>query len=140
MAIELPPSLSIGKLLRLQGMVNAAAQTEAAADSAAALVRAYNGLREELLTSLESDETFELREEFERLFPEIDEPGELSPALLIESSARLGAAAYEGRTRLAQLGGWIQGLINEVTLEERMRLEAEALAREKAKPPTGFSQ
>jgi hypothetical protein len=138
MPIELPASLGVGKLLRLQGMVTAAASTEAARDSAAALVHAYNGLQDELRASLESDETMDLAEEFDRLFPPLAEPGEFSPVLAVESHARLAAAAEEGRTRLVQMGGWIQGLIEEITLQERMRLEAEAKAREQAKPRTGF--
>src|SRR5688572_18650300 len=100
-------------------MVNAAAQTEVARDSAAALVRAYMGLRGELLTSLESDETRELREEFERLFVPLEEPEPFETGHgERDRAARLAAAAADGRTRLGQLGGWIQGLIDELTFQE----------------------
>jgi hypothetical protein len=138
-AVELPDSLGVGKLLRLQGMVNAAAQTEATRDSATALVRAYMRLREEIHVAVESDQTAELQMEFERLFPPLEEPGSFSPALAVESHTRLAAAAEEGRIHLSQLGGWIQGLIEERTLQERMRLDAEARAREAAKPKPGFT-
>jgi hypothetical protein len=52
---------------------------------------------------------------------------------------RLASAAEEAQMRLRLIGGWIQGLINELTLAERMRLEAEASAKFAAKPATGFS-
>src|SRR5262249_39330113 len=121
-------------------MINAAAQTQAGRDSAAALVRAYMGMRTELIDSLESDQTMELSEEFQRLFPPLDEPESFSPAVSDESDARLRAVAEEGRTRLAQLSGWIQGFIDEVTFQQRMRFEGEAMAREQAKPGTGFGR
>jgi len=58
--------------------------------------------------------------------------------LAAESHARLAVAAEEGRTQLVQLGGWIKGLIDELTLQERLRLDAEARARGEAKPGMGF--
>jgi hypothetical protein len=41
---------------------------------------------------------------------------------------------------LRKLQGWIQGLIDELTLSERLRLDAEAKAALANKPATGFQQ
>ena len=140
MPIALPPSLDLGKLLRLRGMVTAAALTEAAQHSAAALVRAYNGLVDELNAALAGNEAQDLRDEFRRLFPHIQDPGVYDPIAYEAASrrAKLESAAAEARTRLSQLGGWIQGLVDELTFDQRLQLQAEADARERAKPQVGF--
>jgi hypothetical protein len=133
------PQLDLGKLLRLDEMVTQAAHTEAVRDSAAALVHAYMALRAEMLTLLESETQPELGEEFGRLFQPLAEPGPFSPVLAVESQVRLAAAAEEALMRLRLVGGWIKGLIREVTLEQTMRADAEARATLAAKPPTGFT-
>jgi len=131
--------LDLGKLLRVDEMVTQAAQVEAVRDSAGALVHAYTGLRAEILTLLEDKPLRELREEFERLFQPLDEPARFSPALPLESQVRLASAAEEALMRIRLVGGWVKGLIRELTLAETMRLEAEAKARLAAKPQTGFA-
>ena len=68
--------LDLGKLLRMDEMASQASRTEAVRDSAAALVHAYQVLRSEMLTMLDPGE---LREEFERLFQDLEDPGEFSP-------------------------------------------------------------
>jgi len=121
----------VGRLLRVHAMVSAA-QVEATGASGIALVRAYTGLVAEM-NSVLSAGTEGLREEFARLFTPIEEP----PAL----NARWNAvAATEALVKLRQIGGWIQGLIDELTLEERLRLEAEARVKAENQPPTGFSR
>jgi hypothetical protein len=133
-----PPSLDLGRLLRVDEMVTQASQTEAVRDSAAALVHAYLGLRDEVLGLLEPEDLRELREEFERLFEPLDDPGPFREMRAVEDQMRLAAVAEEALMRLRQIGGWIKGLIRELTLEDTMRLEAEAKARLASKPPIGF--
>ena len=131
-----PPNLDLGKLLRLDEMVTQAAQTEAVRDSAAALVHAYTGLRTEMLDLLQTEP---LREEFERLFQPMDEPEPFHHLRAVDDQVRLASTAEEALIRLRLVGGWIKGLIREMTLGEQMRLDAEARARHETKPPTGFS-
>jgi hypothetical protein len=133
------PQLDLGKLLRLDEMVTQAAQVEAVRDSAAALVHAYTALRAEMLKLLESDAQRELRGEFERLFLPLEEPPEFSELRAIETQVQLATAAEEALMRLRLAGGWVKGLIREATLEQTMRIEAEAKARLAAKPAPGFS-
>jgi hypothetical protein len=66
-------------------------------------------------------------------------PPPFSPVLAVESQVRLATAAEEALMRLRLVGGWVEGLIREATLEQTMRVEAEAKARLAAKPSTGFS-
>ena len=47
-------------------------------------------------------------------------------------------AASEALISLRRLEGWIQGLIDEQTLEQRMRVDAEEKAKWEAKQPPGF--
>ena len=136
---ERATSLDLGKLLRVQAMVNEAAQVEATRDAAGALVRAYLGLRDEVLLSLQSADLKELRDEFDRLFPLLANPPPFNPNFdVVRSHTQLAAAAEEAQLSLRRLGGWIQGLINELTLGERLRLEAETKAKLERRPPTGF--
>ncbi len=136
--MPVPPNLDLGKLLRMQEMVTRAAQTEAVRDSAAALVHAYSGLRGEMLGVLAPDELRELREEFERLFQPLEEPEPFNLRFGESSHVRLASAAEEAQMLLRMVGGWVQGLINELTLEQKIRLEAEAKARLESKLSTGF--
>lgn len=120
-------------------MVMAAAQVEAVRDSAAALVRAYTGLRSELILIVESAESTDLVDELDRLFPPMEEPEPFNSFYGVDSHIQLATAAEDARTRLGQLGGWVQGLIDELTFQERLQLDAEARARNDAKPPMGFA-
>lgn len=129
--------LDLGKLLRLDEMVTQAAQTEAVRDSARALVRAYQTLATEIHTFLLPHP--ELSEEFRRLFGPLEDPGPFREMHALDDQMRLAAAAEEALMRIKLIGGWVKGLIRELTLEETMRLEAEAKVRLATKPPTGFS-
>ncbi len=124
-----PPNLDIGKLLRVRGMALNAAQIEATHNAVGALCRAYNGLCREMTFEILGEESVSgLRSEFVRLFPEIAEPQ--SP-----QGDAYRKAAIEAHLGLGRLQGWVQGLIDELTLETRLRLDAEAQAN---KPPVGF--
>jgi hypothetical protein len=123
----------------MQAMVTEAAQTEATYHAGIALVRAYMGLRNEMSLILEGEGLESLREESDRLFPSLPEPEPFKIGFdPINSQAKLLAAANEALINLRQLGGWIQGLINELTLEQRMRLDAEERAKLQSRPATGF--
>ena len=63
------PQLDLGKLLRLDEMVMQATQTEAVRDSAAALVHAYDGLRNEIIEMLKTAGLDELHNEAFQAFP-----------------------------------------------------------------------
>jgi hypothetical protein len=131
-------TVNIGRLLRVQAMVTEVAQTEATYKAAGALVRAYLSLRAEVILIMAAEELSDLRGEAMRLFPEIGEPAPFTSAGQPQSHEVLETAATEALSRLRQLGGWIQGLINELTLDQRLRLEAEAKAKLEAHPGTGF--
>ncbi|HJU37474.1 MAG TPA: hypothetical protein VJ716_08675 [Gaiellaceae bacterium] len=129
--------MDTGRLLRLRAMVNEAAQVEATHQSARALVHAYRGLQTEMLHVLDDAGLSDLREEFERLFPPMEDPREVHMSIP-DSVARAAAVAAEAQMGLRRLQGWIQGLIDEQTLELRLRLEAEEKAKLEGKPATGF--
>lgn len=133
------PELDLGRLLRMQATVMQAAQGEANYQAGEALTGAYVGLREEMQRVLEDAGLAELRVEFERLFPTLDVPRSYSPALPESTGAKLAAAANEAQLGLRKLHGWIQGLIDEQTLDERLRMEAEEKAKLASRPPTGFT-
>ena len=132
--------LDLGRLLRMQAMVTRAAQVEATYQAGQALVRAYLSPRDEMLKILEPDALAELRAECQRLFPDIEDPGGFSTTLPRVTSARLAAAAHEAQLKLRTLQGWIQGLIDELTFEQRLRVEAEAKAAQASRPPLGFHE
>jgi hypothetical protein len=133
------PGLDLGRLLRIHAMVMEAAQVEATYQAGEALAGAYLGLREEMQRLLEDAGLANLRVEFDRLFPTVDTPPSYSPALPESTEAKLAAAATEALIGLAKLHGWIQGLIDEQTLDERMRMDAEEKAKLEGRPPTGFT-
>jgi len=91
-------------------------------------------LREEMQRVVEDAGLANLRVEFDRLFPTVDAPPPYSPALPESTRAKLAAAANEAQLGLAKLHGWIQGLIDEQTLDERMRVEAEEKAKLEGRP------
>lgn len=134
------PVSSRGVSANLQAMVTAAAQTEATNQAGAALTLAYLRLRAEMLKILEPEALAELRVECERLFPHLEIPPPYSPAPSATTSAKLSAAAHEAQINLRRLQGWIQGLIDELTLQERLRLEAEAKAAQASRPQSGFQR
>ena len=120
-------------------MVMEAAQVEATYQAGEALASAYLGLREEMQRVVEDAGLANLRVEFDRLFPTVDAPPSYSPALPESTEAKLAAAANEAQLGLAKLHGWIQGLIDEQTLDERMRMDAEEKAKLEGRPRTGFT-
>jgi hypothetical protein len=130
--------LDLGRLLRMQAMVTQAAQIEVTYQSGKALARAYLSLRDEMLRILEDESLAGLRAECERLFPVIEDPPPFHPGMLQSTAAELSEAANEAQLGLRKLQGWIQGLIDELTLEQRLRFEAEARAAQGVRPPTGF--
>jgi hypothetical protein len=129
--------IDLGQLLRLRAMTTKVLQTQVTEHAGIALVHAYNGLREEML-GIHRQGLAELREEFARLLPSLDEPPAYDPSYRMPQPEFL-VAATEAMVKLGQLEGWIQGLIDEQTLEERMRLEAEAKAKLATRPSTGFA-
>lgn len=118
-------------------MAEAAAATTVTRDAAHALHESYRRLRDQVSGLLAADEA--RLAEFTAAFPE------LSPNLPQASAAGGGphAAMVVASTRTAmaehaalllrQLGGWLEGLVQEATFEQRMRLEAEATAKLRVK-------
>jgi hypothetical protein len=124
--------MDVGRLLRARGMVSAATQMEANHLTAVALTRAYASLREEILLGLRGL----MREEFERLFEPLAIPADYNPNA--SDPATWTQLAVKALLSLRTLEGWIQGLIDQATLEQRMRIEAEEKAKWEAKRPPGF--
>lgn len=115
-----------------------AAQIEATHESVGALVKAYSSLRDEMLLLLKDAGLNDLCEEFARLFPVILMPAQEVIAAWPNTFLEAAARATEAQLGLRKMGGWIQGLIDEQTLEMRLRLEAEEKAKRESKPATGF--
>ena len=80
----------------------------------------------------------ELHSEAFRLFQPLESPAPFRQQWAVVDQVRLASTAEEALIRLRLLGGWIKGLIRELTLEQTMRLEAEAKARVAAKPLNGI--
>jgi hypothetical protein len=132
---SVPPPLDLGKLLRLRATVMKAAQVDATYEVGRALIQTYLRLRGEVMGILGSDDLADLRAECERLFPVYQEPpavdpttGDPIPPIAFASIAR------EAGLLLTTLEGWIQGLIEQLTFEQRMRIEAEAKAAHESRP------
>lgn len=90
------------------------AHSEVTHKAVLALVAAYNGLRSEMLSLLQSSE---LEAEFAALFKPLD-----------ESTSGLDVTAATALLKLKMMGGWINGLIEGETFEQRMRADAAAHA------------
>lgn len=123
--------LDLGKLLRLRAMVTAA-QVAVSPSVATALVKSHNVLVGEMQLALQEASQTDLEAEFSRLFPLLPGPTGSRDDYRFEAAS---AAALS----LAQMGGWIQGLIEEATFDQRMRVEAEERAKMATKPATGFA-
>lgn len=130
----------LGRLLRLQEAINAAADSvEPTGHSAPALTESYMRLRGQVAELVAETD---LAQEFDETFPEIDvadlptssDPGD-SAILNLTAKPR----AQQAAALLRQLGGWIGGIVRTMTLEQQMRIEAEAKAKEAAKQPPGFA-
>ena len=105
---------------------SAASSVEADGDGAAALTQSYARLRSRVRELVE--ESGASLQEFDSAFPEmdvIDTPG------LHEHPRRMGMRkmqyaphAKQAQSLLAQLAGWMSGLIEELTYEQRARGDA----------------
>lgn len=125
----------VGRLLRLKTSIAAAARgDEVKPADAPSLTSSYRRMRaqvEELVAG------GELVAEFNEMFPEIPEfqgPAGPGPRGLIDWHTEATAAGIEARRLLEQLSGWIEGLIEEQTLAERIQVEA----AERVKQEKGF--
>jgi hypothetical protein len=130
--------LDLGKLLRLKGMVESAASAvdPAQPESAHAITDSYQRLRAQVGELVGGSD---LEGEFTASFPEIDvarfEPRRGS--LIAEGAAALNAA-QRARVLLGQLAGWLEGLIVERTLQQRIEAEAAERVKQERKQPPGF--
>jgi hypothetical protein len=93
----------------------------------------------DLLGESGADEVVDLEAEFVDLFPILATPPSYDPALERDTIPPLGKAVADALLNLRVLGWWIQGLVDELTLDKRLRMEAEEKAKLAAKPPTGFA-
>ena len=104
--------MNLEQIMRLSGVVKASA----AAEPEAGLVDAYPRIRQEVVDAMGNDHAAEL----DRLFPP-----ELSTA-----GQPWGKQAAEVKTRMAQMGGWLDGMIESALVGQRIKAEAEAKARQ----------
>ncbi len=130
--------LELGHLLRLKGQVDAATQTTPDGFAASALVESYNTCRDQIVGALEEGD---LLEEFAASFPEL--PAAVEPESNFPYNVNKAAQANKGlaqraQVSLARLAGWLDGLIAEQTLEQRMRIEAQETAKLARRQPPGF--
>jgi hypothetical protein len=115
----------IGKFMRLRRAIQSTVEgldDDQAAMAGEALARHYVRLRKEVAAVVSPQE----EEEFARLFPEAANGYGRAP---MEQAKKFHAA----KGLLAQLGGWLQGFIDEAELQAR----AEVYARERVKQKRG---
>lgn len=103
----------VGRFLRLQGAIDAAASAvpaDHAATAVTALVGSYASLREEVRLAIDE----EFRDEFDRLFPSVALPS--SPRGLGAGFDPFQSAdeANQARTRLRTMSGWLGGFVREL--------------------------
>jgi hypothetical protein len=115
--------VDIGQLRRIRGGVRGAIESASGrgALGAAGLVDVFNSS----LESIEAAVDDELRAELHANVPAL---AGLTGDLLEDANIRASAA-----TRLGQLGGWLDGLIEHLESQERVAAEAEAYARERVR-------
>lgn len=126
-------NFDIGRLLRLKSSIAAAAQgSKVEPADAPSLTSGYRRMRGQVVELISGGE---LEAEFNEMFPEIPEfqgasgPG---PRGLIDWHTEATTAGINAKRLLEQLSGWIEGLIEEQTLAERIQAEAaERVKREK---------
>jgi hypothetical protein len=124
--------------LRLKSTLDAAATLEPDDGAAAGLTESYNRLRQQALAVVDSAGL--PLDEFESLFPVIEVermPTSLDAAAW--QSAKFESAAKRANLLLRQMAGWFDGVVQTLTLERRLELEAKERVAREAKPPTGFS-
>ena len=133
--------VDLGQLLRLKQTIDAAAAVQATPESADALVGSYNRLLANV-RQLAVDASLET--EFDGLFTPVAASAPLSPGLvgrsMLQNRSAAEVAAASASAMLAQLAGWVDGLIAEQTLEARIKAEAQARVAAEQKPPTGFAR
>lgn len=133
-------TLDLGRLLRAKNMIgSAAAAVPADASSARALTESYERLRRAIRELVDGEG---LEEEFDQLFPEIeiaDAPSAVTTRSSLQRSVQLEGEARRATALLQQLSGWLDGMIQEQTLEQQIQANAEAYARQQNRPPTGFA-
>jgi hypothetical protein len=131
--------LELGPLLRLKAMTDEAASSlEPESASAPAFTEAYNRLRAAVRELVDKTP---IEGEFLNFFPEIEQVSvSLSqhPREAVREMVRFESAAKQARLLLGQLAGWVDGLIQEQTLERRLRLEAEERVKQERKQAPGF--
>lgn len=119
--------------IRLKGAVEAASRAVpedqlALADEA--LGHSYRTLREQVRRLVPED----LQAEFDGLFPE------RLPQVVSRSMGRLGlqaSRAHQARTLLETMAGWLGGVATSLQEDERLRVEADAYARERVRVERG---
>lgn len=106
--------MNVDQLLRLKGTLEAS-EGVALQEGGMGLVAAYPRIRAEVIDAVDEEQ----RAEFERLFP-----SELST-----DGQPWGAQAGEVKLYVAQMAGWIGGVIESAILDRRIQAEAEAKAK-----------
>ena len=134
-------AVDLGRLLRAKNMIESATTAVAAdASSARALTESYQRLRQTIRQLIEGEG---LEGEFDQLFPEIDiaeaPTARLAGRSGLQHNLELETDARRASTLLQQLSGWLNGMIQEQTLEQQIAANAEAYARQQGRPPTGFA-
>ena len=126
--------LDLGRLLRLKGTVESAVSgVEIDWMAAPGLTESYNRILDEVRGLVEGTS---LAEELER-FPEIENYRERGPSP--RAVAEGGSAAKRAASMLGQLAGWLDGLIQEQTLDQRLKYEAEERVKLERRKRPGFS-
>ena len=111
--------MDLGLLYRLKGTLEGTASHENGDRLGGGYITAWPRLRREVLAAIP-----ELRAELDRLFPE-----QLSTTEAGESRSE------ESIMLMAQLAGWIGGVLAEAEVQQRLAAQMAELA----KPPMGFS-
>jgi len=131
--------LDLGELLRLRGMLESAATGPADGDGAPALTESYTRLRGLVRDYVEAHGLN--IDEFDPAFPEIDLvefPEHQHPRDFAARTMAHTPQAKRAQALLGQLAGWVSGLIDELTLDKRLRLEAEERVKQERRQPPGF--
>lgn len=134
------PEVDLGELLRLRGMTDSAATSVTAdGEGAPALIESYTRLRG-LTREFVGANGLNI-EEFDSAFPEIDAIDLRQfehPRNRMHRKGMYAPQAIRAQALIGQLGGWLSGLFDEVTLERRLRLEAEERVKQERRQPPGF--
>jgi hypothetical protein len=126
------PDIDVPLFFRLREAVRgaiAAVPQGQAAESGRALQESYERLRPEILRAIPDH----LADEFNRLFPEQE-----FPRLPRHNLVLVAAQSNEARAALGAIAGWLDGLVQAADHENRLRLEAEAYARERVQSERGI--